>query len=126
MNKGAKLVSEALLGSDFVTVVVAGKAYTVHPPTIKRIAGAAGHLSCMGNESTFADVVKSLSNLNESAKALSWFIQGDESLSEELSNGTLDEMTQALESCFSFVSVDDFTKLSVLAKNVAELTAKPK
>lgn len=126
MNKGAKLVSEALLGRDFVTVVVDGKAYTVHPPTIKRISGAASHLSCMGDEKTFADIVKSLSNLDEATKSLSWFIKGDESLNEELSNGTFDEVVQALELCFSMVSVECFTKLSVLAKNVAELTAKPK
>lgn len=126
MNKGAKLVSEAMSGMDFVTVVVAGKAYTIYPPTIRRIAGSARYLSCIGDEKTFADVIKSLSEMNGAAKALSWFIQGDESLAEELSGGTLDEVVQALESCYSLVSTEGFTKLSVLAKNVAELTAKPK
>ena len=45
MNKGAKVISEAILGRDFRTVVIAGKAYTVHPPTIERMAGAISHLS---------------------------------------------------------------------------------
>lgn len=120
------MVSEAITGRDFATVVVAGKAYTVTPPTVRKLAGAASHLSCMGDEKTFGDVIRSMSSLNESAKALSWFIQGDESLAEELSGGTLDEVVQALESCYSLVSTEGFTKLSVLAKNVAELTAKPK
>lgn len=126
MNEGARMVAEAITGRDFATVVVAGKAYTVTPPTVRKLAGAASHLSCMGDEKTFGDVIRSMSSLNESAKALSWFIEGNESLWERLADGTLDEVATALEKCMSLVSVEGFTKLSVLARSVAELTAKPK
>lgn len=127
MNKAAKLVADAILGLDFITIVLGGKAYTVRPPVIKTIAGAAGYLSAMGGEQTFADVVDSLQSVNDAAKALSWFISGDESLSEELSSCcTLEEVSEALKRCFSLISGEDFTKLSVLAKNVAELAAKPR
>ena len=120
------MVAEAITGRDFATVVVAGKAYTVMPPTVRKLAGAASHLSCMGYEKTFGDVIRSMSDMGESAKALSWFIQGNESLWEKLSEGTLDEVVNALELCFSLVSVEGFTRLSILAKSVAELTARPK
>ena len=126
MNNGAKMIADALTGRDFITVVVAGKAYTVTPPTIRRIAGATAHLSCMGNEKTFADVIRSMSRLDEAAKALSWFIEGDESIWEELAHGTLEEVAAALEECFSLVSVKGFTRLSDSARNGANLTAKSK
>lgn len=45
MNQGAKIVSESIIGSDFRTVFVAGKAYTVYPPTVHKLAGAISHLS---------------------------------------------------------------------------------
>lgn len=120
------MISEAMTGRDFVTVVVAEKAYTVTPPTIRRIAGAAGHLSCMGDEKTFADIIRSMSDMGESAKALSWFIQGNESLWEKLSDGSMEEIAEALEKCLSLISVKDFTRLSALTRNVAMLAAKPK
>lgn len=34
-KKAAKIVNSAILGMDFRTVVVAGKAYVIKPPTIK-------------------------------------------------------------------------------------------
>lgn len=45
MNQGAKIISESIIGSDFRTVFVGGKAYTVYPPTIHKLAGAISHLS---------------------------------------------------------------------------------
>ncbi len=126
MNKGARMVCDALLGLDFKTVVVAGKPYTVSPPTIRRIAGAARHLSCFGGEKTFSDVIRSLSSLEESAKALSWLIQGDGLLWEELAGGGIEEVAAALEAGFSLVSVAGFLRLSASARNVAGLAAKPK
>lgn len=127
MNKGAQLVGDAILGSDFITLVLGGKAYTVKPPVIKTIAGAAKCLSRIGGEETFADVITSLQSLEDVSRALSWFIQGDETLAEDLAaNITLAEATQSLESCLSLLSAKDFTTLSALAKNVAGLAAKPK
>lgn len=126
MNKGAKMVCDALLMRDFVTVVVAGKPYTVKPPTIRVIAGAAGCLSCLGNEESFSDILRSLSDMGKASEALSWFIAGDDTMKDELSEGTVEEVTDALEACFSLVSVEGFTKLSILARNVAELAARRK
>lgn len=126
MSKASKIVSSSILGMDFETVIVNGKAYVIHPPTIRKIAGASYYLADIGKVSTIGEIVKSIKDINVAAKALSWLIKGDESLEEELSDGTLDEVVGALEIGFSLISAENFCKLSVLAKNVALLTAKQK
>ena len=119
VKNAARLVSSALLGMDYKTVVVAGKAYVITPPTIKRIAGAAYHLSEMGEGGTVRDVLKSVNSADKLSRALSWLIQGD-----SLSEGTLDEVLDALEAAYSLISTRDFSRLSALARNVASLAAR--
>lgn len=85
------------MGRDFRTVVIAGKAYTVHPPTIERMAGAISHLSGVKEAQTIREVLLSLGDMDKLVKALSWFIAGGESLAAELGKGTLDEAAEALE-----------------------------
>lgn len=118
-----KLINGAILGFDGEPVYVNGKVYIVNPPTIAKIAGAAYWLSNMANSES---VVESLKNINDASKALSWFINGDESLAEELAEGTLEEVTKALETAYSLISAENFIKLSTLAKNVGRLTANPR
>lgn len=72
------------------------------------------------------DMLRSLKDVGSASRALSFFIQGDESLYDELSQGTLDEVVEALAIAVSMISVENFFKLSALAKNVALLTAKQK
>lgn len=124
-QEGAKIVSSAILGMDFKVVVVAGKSYIVTPPTIKRLAGAGYWLSGIKGDS-IKDVLLSKENPEAFAHALSHIIQGDDSLFDELSNGTDDEVRNALEEAYSMVSVKNFTGLLGLARNVANLIAKPK
>ena len=120
----AKIVSSAILGMDFKVVIVNGKSYIVTPPTIKKIAGAAYWLSDVKDGKNMRELLASINNVEPLAHALSWFIQGSDSLFEELSNGTLDEVIDGLESAYSLLSTKNFLRLSVLAKNVASLTAK--
>ena len=75
-------------------------------------------------EANIKELLVSINNVEPLAHALSWFIQGNDSLFEELSNGTLDEVIDGLESAYSLLSTKNFLRLSVLAKNVASLTAK--
>lgn len=124
MGKASKIVSAAVLGKDFETVFVNGNAYVIHPPTIHRIAGAGYYLSDLKEAVTVMDMLRSLKDVETASHALSWLIAGDESLSEELSKGTFDEVVEALATGLSMVSPENFCKLSVLAKNVALLTAK--
>ena len=114
MEKNAsKIINAAVLGKDFETVFVNGNVYVIHPPTIHKIAGAGYYLCDLKEAVTVMDMLRSLKDVEMASRALSWLIQGDENLSEELSAGTFDE-----------VSAENFYKLSVLAKNVALLTAK--
>lgn len=125
MEKNAsKIVNAAVLGKDFETVFVNGKAYIINPPTIHKIAGAGYYLSGLKDGVTVMDMLRSLKDVETASRALSWLIQGDESLYEELSKGIFDEVVEALATGLSMISAENFYKLSVLAKNVALLTAK--
>lgn len=127
MEKNAsKIINAAVLGKDFETVFVNGKVYVIYPPTIHKIAGAGYYLCDLKEAVTVMDMLRSLKDVEMASRALSWLIQGDENLCEELSAGTFDEVVEALATGLSMVSAENFYKLSVLAKNVALLTAKQK
>ncbi len=125
MSIGSKLVTDAIIGEDSKTVIVNDKVYFVPSPTIYRLAGAGKYLSDFGGENNIEDALKGLKNSEDLCKALSWFICGSAKLSKTLSHGTFEEIVNALVVSYSMISVENFTKLSVLAKNVAELIAKP-
>lgn len=126
MNKGAKIISESIIGSDFRTIFVAGKVYTVYPPTIHKLAGAISYLSGVQEADNLKDVLLSLGKSEAYSKALSWLITGDESLSEELAKGTYEENVNALDEALSMIDSKVFLKAASLAKNVSLLAAKPK
>lgn len=126
MDKGATIVSASIIGADFANVMVNGKCYTVFPPTIHKLAGAGMYLSELGDEQTVRDVIRSVNDSKRLAHAFSWLVQGDDGLFDELSDGTFDELVDAISEAYSLISVENFTKLSVLAKNVASLIAKQK
>ena len=127
MEKNAtKIVAGAIIGLDFKVVVVNGKAYAIHPPTIAKIAGAASYLSDIEGGETLQDILMSLTSIESATKALSWLIAGNESLSEELSQGTLEEVLSALEQGLMLISAENFIKLSLLAKSVRKVIAKLK
>nr|DAQ64388.1 MAG TPA: hypothetical protein [Bacteriophage sp.] len=126
MEKASRIVNAAVLGKDFKTVFVNGNAYVIQPLTINKIAGLGFYLSDLQEGNTILDMLRSLKDMDMASCALSWAIRGDESLSNELSQGTFDEVVEALEVAFSMISTENFCKLSVLAKNVALLTANPR
>lgn len=124
----AKTVSSALLGFDVKVVLVNGNRYVIKPPTIDKIAGGAYWLSRFdrsGKES-IDEIIMAMTDINMVSRALSWMIQGDESLAEELAKGTLDENIVALCTAYSMVNTQNFTMLSALARNVGKLIAKQK
>ena len=123
-KKASKIINAAVLGKDFETVFVGGKSYVIFPLTINKIAGAGYYLSDLKDSGTVMDMIRSLKDVETASRALSWLIQGDENLYEELSRGTFDEVVEALATGISMISAENFCKLSVLARNVALLTAK--
>lgn len=126
MNQGAKIVSDAIIGNDFKVVVVNSKPYIIYPPTIHKIAGAASYLSNVGKIENLEDIFLSMKDTPNASHALSWLINGNDELFEELSKGTFEENVEALSIAFSLISVENFMKLSALVKNVASLAAKQK
>ena len=120
----AKMVSSALLGRDGVKITVGGKEYEILPPTIKRMVGAGYYLSDFGNETSTKDIMQTLSEYGKLTKALSWYIQGDESLAEELSAGTLEEVVNGLETAFRQIGLENFTRLLTLVRSVKRAIAK--
>lgn len=122
-NNAAKIVSSAILGMDFKVVIVNGKSYVIAPPTIKKLAGASYWLSDIKDGNSIRELLISINNIDSLAHALSWFIQGNDNLYEELSNGTLDEVVDGLDTAYSLLSVKNFLKLSTLVRNVTSLTA---
>lgn len=122
----AKIVNSSIISSDFKTIVVNNKSYIISPPTIHRIAGAGYYLANFPECNTLHDILVSLKDMDNAAHALSWFIKGNDSLFDELLKGTFNEIVEGLEIAFSLISAENFYKLSILAKNVQNLTAKQK
>lgn len=128
MSKASKLVSDAVIGNDFSIVYVNSKAYTIHPPTIKVLAGAISCISDLelGDNATLKDMLLPAKDCKAYAKALSWFIKGNQSLSAELSKGTFEEVVDALSSAFDLVGVAPFLKAASLTRNASLLAASPR
>lgn len=126
MSKASKLVADAILGEDSVTIMVNGKTYCISPPTIIKLVKAAKYLNSFEEGKTLAEVLGMLKNLYDACKALSIFIQGDESISDELSKGTFEEVVNGLQTAYSLISIKDFQTLSILAKSAARMIAKPR
>ena len=127
MKDAAKIVASAVLGADAVNVIVNNKVYVVEPPTIRKLAGAGLWLSDLrpGDNVGISEVLKMLSSDN-AAHALSWFIAGDESLTEEFLDAPFEDVVLGIEAAYSLVSTVNFLKLSTLARNVAGLIARQK
>lgn len=119
----AKVVSSALLGLDGSVVTVGSHAYYIQPPTIKKLAGVGLYLSDFGKENSLGDYFSKMKDIDGVCKALSWLIKGDESLTEELKEGTLDEIVKALESGLSLIGAGNFYQLSLLGKSVQKMIA---
>lgn len=121
---GVKLVSSAILGIDQESVFINGKVYHIHPPTIRRFVGAVGAMKESKGES-LKDIILNL-DMDGACKALSWFIEGNESLYETFLDARVDEVQDALIRAFSLIDPKNFIKLSALQRNVRSLIAKPK
>lgn len=126
MSDASKAINGAILGYDNEIVTVNGQRYEIPPPTIFRISGAAYYLSDIREGKTIKEVISSINDSHKVACALSFLICGDTSLSESLSHGTLDEILDGISKAYSLISTQNFTRLSGLARSLANLTAKPR
>jgi len=126
MDKAAELVSSALLGLDSEVVFVGGKAYVVKSPTIKRLAGVANELSKtdFGQAETLPQMLAACKDAEALSRALSWLIQGDDKLGEELSHARVEEVLAALTKGFALMSPQVFLIAVGLTKSAARLAAR--
>lgn len=121
---GAKMIAAALTGHDHKVVIVGGEAFVIPPPTIHRLAGAMYWMSDIDNAPTLKDILLKFGKLDNLCRALSCFIEDNDSLWEKLSHGTLEEIVAALEVAFSLIDVTNFIKLSTLLRSARKLIAK--
>ena len=81
MNKAAKLVSDSLTGNDYRTVLIAGKAYSVYPPTIKIMTRGFSHWSEVKfdteGQTGFSIMAQMPGSFPEIVKGLCLFVTGD-------------------------------------------------
>ena len=128
MSKASKLISGAIIGADYALVYVNNKAYPVKPPTIRRLAGAIHCISDLDLEDkgTLKEMFLSARNCEAYAKALSWLVAGDLSLSDELQEGTFEEVVDALSSALDLVGMNPFLKAASLTRSASLLAASPK
>lgn len=121
-----KLVTGEMLGMNGKRIVIAGKSYVIQPPSIKKLCGAAYYLTDCEDADTLKGVLLSISNLDNTCKALSWLVNGDEELTEEFKEGTLDEIVEGICVGLDMLSVENFIRLSSSVRSVRTLTAKQK
>lgn len=124
--EGARMTAGAVLGLDSRLVKVNGVEYTIPSPTIARLAGACYWLCDIQEANTLRDVIGGMAQLENLARCLSWFIQGDDTLAEELAKAQLSEVMDAIEVAFTLIDVANFIKLSALQRSAATLIVKPK
>lgn len=125
-NKGARVVAEAMTGLDCRAFLVNSKRYVMRPPTIRRLALAGAHLSGFDTGDTLAELLAGITDMGRLSKALSCFIQGDESLADELSEARPEEVVKGLELAYSMLDPQVFIKAVSLARSVARLIAQPR
>lgn len=126
MNKAEKLVSSEAVGANIQFVEVNGNMYPVKPPTIDRVAGAVACLSglALNDGATIRDVLNTQENAREYARALSFLIQEDYELTDELAKGTDDEVIEALDTAFGMISPRSFSIAASLTKSASALVAR--
>lgn len=102
--------------------------YPVAQPVVKRLAGAVSCISDldMQDAGTLKDMLLSAKDCSAYARALSWFIKGNEELTDELMEGKYAELVDALAAIFDMISIAPFAKAASLTKNASLLVAKPK
>lgn len=128
MEHAARLVTDAIIGNDFKTIVVNNNPYTIYPPTINKMSGAISCLSVLNipESGTFKEMLMLCKDMGAFSKALSWVIKGDDSLSDELSQGTHEEVVDGLNVAFSLIPAKVFRTAVNLMKSASLLAARPK
>lgn len=118
-----KDIAGDLLGLPNETIRVNGQDYSLLSPTIEKLTGVGYYLADIPDLQTLGDIISVLPHLDNICKALSWLVAGNESLYKEFLKGTASEVVDGLIKGVSMVGIENFVKLSALARNVRSLVA---
>ena len=119
------IVSSAVLGVDVQTIPIGNKVYLAHPPTIRKIVGAGRFLGGFEKIDSAKSLLEAL-NSDNLAHALSWLLEGNDSLAEEFKDADVNELALGTVTCLDMLTPQNFMTLSVLARNVRKLIARQK
>ena len=137
MNKAAKLVSNSLLDQQFVTKHIAGKTYTIYPPTIRVLCRAISQFSLIGMDGTYnrLDVLAEMpQNVPYILRGLAYLIVGEKPfgryrsfvVAHRLSKATLEELRECVDAILPLLGGDDFFACAASLKSIAKVAAQEK
>lgn len=136
-NEAAKLVSDSLLGEDFKTVFLGGKAYTIHAPVTKVICRIVKEWSCIdfnsSKEQTLVSVIAQIpKNRKPIIKGLCRAIVGNTIFSifkawklERTLDGTTKELNEAVATTIDLMGAEAFFHCALSCESVTKTIAKP-
>ncbi|NDV84888.1 hypothetical protein [Bacteroides sp. 51] len=137
MSKASELIADSIIGQSFVTVLIAGKAYTMYPPVIKVICRAISAFSKVDLKEEYTR----LSILGEIPTSAPHITSGIASLlagntwnwrwkkfwiKKKLQSATIKELNDAFIRIIPLIGGDDFFAIATCAKNVTTMVAKAK
>jgi hypothetical protein len=110
-------------------VTVGDKEYALHLPSIVSIQKVAEYLAEMVvpemNNKTLDEAVRMMTNSKMMARCVSFIIQGDETLTEELESGSVDELQEVII-LYHQMTIRSMMTLKALAHNIGKLIGKQK
>lgn len=138
MNEAAKLVSEALLGLDYKTIFIGGKAYEVKAPTIKTMCLGLSEWAKIDfnlKDQTNLSLVTQIPEISKhQLRGISRFIELDIQLADKIYNEWInedpsvsqDEISIAIDVILGLIDTKNFFLYANSALSAARIIANPK
>lgn len=138
MNEAAKLVSEALLGLDYKTIFIGGKAYEVKAPTIKTMCLGLSEWAKIDfnlKDQTNLSLVTQIPEISKhQLRGISRFIESDIQLADKIYNEWInedpsvsqDEISIAIDVILGLIDTKNFFLYANSALSAARIIANPK
>lgn len=138
MNEAAKLVSEALLGLDYKTIFMGGKAYEVKAPTIKTMCLGLSEWAKIDfnlKDQTNLSLVTQIPEISKhQLRGISRFIESDIQLADKIYNEWInedpsvsqDEISIAIDVILGLIDTKNFFLYANSALSAAKIIANPK
>ena len=119
----------ANIGMSAEAVSIGGKEYAIHLPSIISMQKVGECLAQMATSEmsgkTLDEAVRMMTDKKTMAKTVSYILQGDELLVDELSNGSSEELQEAII-IYHGMTIQSMKMLKRLAESVGKLIGKQK